>query len=318
MPSTLRTLKFAAAAVMLAVLVYSAVLPTIRAQDGGDNGNGGGNEERTHGTGPGDGSGDPCQDHAPGVGGCPSEDEATATPTPEPTATPTPRPGPPTATPTHTPTPTPTPPPPTHTPTPTATPTPPPTATPTPLPTATPTPTMVSERWHNMKGDEILDPLCQDGRLAFDHLMKAHYAVLEPVSGLFWLHLQRVVWHARQGNTHPSPPVLTTQTSAPFRHIETRYGIDSDGGIQWFDDIEPESLELLYEGSGCTTLSPGRTFRPNLAMPGQGLVTQTIEYREVLSSAVTVQDVFGNQSPPLMMRIAGYHKERTRSLYLRP
>ena len=102
MTSTLRTLKFAAAAVLLAVLVYSAVLPMISAQDSGDNGDAGSNGGRTHGTGDGDGTGDPCQDHAPGVGGCPSEDEATPTPTPAgpaPTATPTPRP---TATPTPT------------------------------------------------------------------------------------------------------------------------------------------------------------------------------------------------------------------------
>ncbi len=91
MTSTLRTLKFAAAAVMLAVLVYSAVLPTTRAQEGGDKGDGGGNEERTHGTGDGDGMGNPCDDHAPGVGGC---EEPTATPTPEPTEVPAPTPTP--------------------------------------------------------------------------------------------------------------------------------------------------------------------------------------------------------------------------------
>ena len=99
MTSTLRTLKFAAAAVMLAVLVYSAVLPTIRAQEGGDKGDAGGNEERTQGTGDGDGMGNPCDDHAPGVGGC---EELTATPTAEPTTEPTEVPAP-------TPTPTPTP-----------------------------------------------------------------------------------------------------------------------------------------------------------------------------------------------------------------
>ena len=66
--------------VLAIVLMVIALTVVVQAQDKGD-----GNEERTHGSGDGDGMGNPCDDHAPGVGGC---EEPTATPTPTPTPEP--------------------------------------------------------------------------------------------------------------------------------------------------------------------------------------------------------------------------------------
>ncbi len=232
-----------------------------------------------------------------GAGACP-----TPTPTPTPTLTPTP-----TATPTPTPTATPMP-------TPTATPTPTPTGTPPPTPTPTPTP--ASFQWHNMKGDERLDPLCQDGSPAVDHQIQAYYTVSEPISGLFRLHLQRVVWRARRGNTHP-PLIVLTQALAPFRHIETRYGNYADADFLLLG-TEPKSSELLYEGSGCTTLSGDHPFHPDLVMFGSGVVSQSIEYREVLAFNVTVQDWMGEEGPPFTFQVANYSIKPTNHLYVSP
>ena len=169
-----------------------------------------------------------------------------------------------------------------------------------------------------MKGNETLDPLCQDGSEAVDHQMHAYYTVSEPIPGLHRLQIRQVVWRARQGNTPRPVLTLIARKAVPFRHVETAYyRLDGDVVVEPLG-TERGSETVHYEGSGCARLGSPRTFSPNLIFFGVGRVRQTIEYREFTVRNVAVTDWEGNESPPVPLPVIGESETYFNYLDLRP